>query len=718
MSSVSGAEQQQPTEKADLVRAAAVTTLPSALAPAAMSTRRGGKKKIQQKQQTIPSSAAAAAVEGLDEDPPRPAIAHATPASPVVIMQQLASKAITPVVKTAAKAITTAVALAMPAIAEGDLPASGIAAAQLDSDQPGSPGPSTGTQQPAFAMTAQKLFADSHPDRQAELGDTQGPHDSPEQQEPASGSNIDEAIADQQEQPPAADGAAVGASKQLHLVVQGLCSSCTGWRGVLLLCALVLVPVLITVRSQVHALHAQQELVLAQAHALANLRQELQATSAQLPSLLQAAHATNSSLSNLSTEQVNLLHNLAEMSALTQRMQQELGHLSGTHQAGQHAWELLTSVAALNCSGGQSDSAACLATNHSVSSIHNASAALKSIIQQSLQHAAQQKHARDRDQALQQQLLQALPQTIERAVQEQLSAQAPLPDVALADCGARIVSFTPIDASILRQLGGAAAAAAGGGGGQLGRGWGPLSILQQLQASLLPRNEPTGPPADAAPDGVAASQGATADRSTSSNLKAGGWSQRDQQLLLHRVMLRPASSLQPVSCIPFVHGVHGSPAVVEVQLPQAAYIHSVAVHRDAPSVHALNESTNAGGQPGVLGQISVALLNSSSCGGQAWTCTRTPSAADADLSVSADGASAAPGVLSPVVASAVFTHDGGFSSGRAAVSVAGNGADGQARGAVLADRVLVMVAGTEGVSGPCIGRISVYGRPSDHAGFC
>lgn len=717
MSSVSGAEQQQPAEQADFGRAAAVTTLSPVLAPAAMSTRRGGKKKIQQKQQTLSSSAAAA--EGLDEDLPRPAIAHATPASPVVIMQQLASKAITPVVKTAAKAITTAFALAMPAITEGDLPASGIAAAQLDSDQPGSPGPSTGTQQPAFAMTAQKLFADSHPDRQAKLGDTQRPHESPEQQEPPSGSDTDKAIADQQEQLPAAAGAAAEASKQLHLVLQGLCSSCSGWRGVLLLCALVLVPVLITVRSQAQALHAQKELALAQAHALANLRQELQATSAQLPSLLQIVHATNSSLSNLSTEQVALLHSLAEMSALMQRMQQELGHLNGTHQAGQHAWELLTSVAALNCSGGQSDSAACLATNHSKASIHNASAVLKSFIQQSLQHAAQQKDARDRDQALQQQLLQALPQTIERAVQQQLSAQAPLPDVALADCGARIVYFTRIDASILQQLGGAAAAAAaaGGGGGQQGRGWGPLSILQQLQASLLQKNEATGLAGDA-PDGVPASQGVTADRSPSSNLEAGGWSQREQQLLLHRVMLRPASSLQPVSCIPFVHGVHGSPAVVEVQLPQAAYIHSVAVHRDAPAVHAINESTNAGGQPGVLGQISVALLNSSSCGGQAWTCTRTPAAADADLAVAADGASAAARVLSPSVASAVFTHDGSFSSGRAAVSVAGNGADGQARGAVLADRVLVMVAGTEGVSGPCIGRISVYGRPSDPAGFC
>jgi hypothetical protein len=684
-----------------------------------MSTRRGGKKKVQQqKQQTIPSSstAAAAAAETLDEDLPRPAFAHATPASPVVVMQQLASKAITPVVRTAAKAITTAVALAMPAIAEGGQPASGIAAAQLDSDQPGSPGPSTGTQQPAFAMTAQKLFADSHPDRRAvaEPADAQEQHDSPEQQEPHSSSGNDDNVCDQQEQP-AAGAAAAEASKQLRMAVQRLCSSWSGWKGVLLLCALLLVPVLVTVRSQAHALQAQQELVLAQAHALANLQQELALTSAQLPSLLQTAHATNSSLSSLSTEQGTLLHSLAELSALTQRLQQELGHLNSTHEAGQHAWELLTSVAALNCSvGGASDSGACAATNHSTASIHNASAALKAIMQQSLQQAAQQKDAQARDQAQQQQLLQALPQSIKRAVQQQLSAQAPLPDVALADCGARIVSFTAIDASILRQLGGSAAAA---GGAQHVSIWGPRSILQhlqQLQASLLPRNQPTAPLAGAAPGAVAASQGVVA-----------GWSQREQQLLLHRVMLRPASSLQPVSCIPFVHGVHGSPAVVEVQLPQSAYIHSVAVHREAPSVPGVNESTGAGEQPGMLGQISVALVNSSSCGGQAVTCARTPAAAaaDADVAVSADSATSADssravGVLSPGVASAVFTHDGSFSSGRAVVSVARTGADGQLSGAVLADRVLVMVESKEGVSGTCVGRVSVYGRPSDPAAFC
>lgn len=662
-----------------------------------MSARRGGKKKTQQKQQTL--------LTADDDAAPQQPATLTTPASPAVIMQQLASKAITPVV-TAAKAITTAV-LTMPAIAEGAT----IGTAQVDNDQPQSPGPSTGIQQPAFAMTAQKLFADSHPQKdQIHSQEAAAVQESPSQEsEPPASS--------EQQEDPLQQEAADGPS--LWLRTQQFCSSCS-WRGGLLLCAAILIPVLIAIvvqgqvlKSQAHALRTQQELVAAQAQALQELRQELQATSAQLPSLKNTAHATESSLSTLTAEQTALLASLEGLTASTQHLAAQLGHMNHSQQAGQQAWELLQAVAALNCSNASNSSAAC--AEQGAASIHNASAALKSLLLQSLQQQQQQEKKEKEAQ---------------HKAQQQVPTQAPLPllDVALADCGARIVFSTPVNASAMPHLARSTPVQHSSNAALA------ISMLQQLQAALKPK--PADPPTGAGPAADTAENAAAEHKAAVADLQ-------QHQLLLHRVLLRPASGLLPVSCIPMMDPLHGAPVLVEIQLPQPAYVHSVAVQAsrslDGISAHGTVDAPAA-----FSGQVSVALLNSSSCSGPAVSCTRMHSAA-ADSAVdkgngaatleSADGAawpvssSARPAasahgrgsqvtasVLKPGVAAAVYDGTAGPGSGRVVIPVAVKGA--AAGSSVLADRVVVVMQGSVGISGLCMGRISVHGRPSDPEAFC
>jgi hypothetical protein len=148
------------------------------------------------------------------------------------------------------------------------------------------------------------------------------------------------------------------------------------------------------------------------------------------------------------------------------------------------------------------------------------------------------------------------------------------------------------------------------------------------------------------------------------------------------------------------------------------------------------------------GRISVVLLNSSSCGGPTATCmqhstTMEQSSAESAAAAGANSKhtddssaadSSAPSRTSSntrlqqgrIARSAPVLRDGVVAfvrevapdfkaSGRAVIPVHANagkaGAD-----MVLADRVVVLLPAAD--AGTCLGRISVYGRPSDTASFC
>jgi hypothetical protein len=371
-------------------------------------------------------------------------------------------------------------------------------------------------------------------------------------------------------------------------------------------------------------------------------------------------------------------------------------------------------------------------------------------------------------------VLQALPQTIQHAVRQEISAHAVLPDVALADCGGRIVSCTPINISALQQQLRPAPAHVNNqhSAGQLGKA--AMSVLQQLQRSLGHRM-PTSTHAGAVSGGSAPGihTGPAAASSTHSSTATRHWQQEQQ--LLHRVLLRPASDLLPVACIPLLFGPDGSPAVIEVQLPQPAYIHNVAMHATgiatqqvAESPMAANSASSMHAAEGLPEQVTLVLANSSSCGGPAVSCTlarsteqgalfgptQVPGSASAEFDQdfvvphpglssnnssagshasgsvpTADAAAEAllavdpADVLRPGVAAAVLQLSPSFVSGRAVLPVCEEGScwgptDAQGNRAVLADRVLLVVPAGPKAAGPCMGRISVYGRPINPATFC
>jgi hypothetical protein len=341
--------------------------------------------------------------------------------------------------------------------------------------------------------------------------------------------------------------------------------------------------------------------------------------------------------------------------------------------------------------------------------------------------------------------------------------------VALADCGGRMVSCTPINISALRQQLRPAPSHLDHQHSPRPFSKAALSVFQQLQRSLgywAPSSPHAGDVAGGSASGPAAA--GSNHRSTATRQ----WQQEQQ--LLHRVLLRPASDLLPVACIPLLFGPDGSPAVIEVQLPQPAYIHNVAMHasslatQHASDAHAAADSAV---QPavhaaqGLPEQVTLMLANSSRCGGPAASCTAVrsteqlsahgqssvlsaqldqdlvvphpgPSSNNSSTSMHAPGSEHAAaaaadavhtvdpaGVLRPGVVAAVFQLTPSFVSGRAVLPVCEEdscGGPGDVRGsrAVLADRVLLVVpAGAQG-AGPCMGRISVYGRPVNPATFC
>jgi hypothetical protein len=721
-----------------------------------MSTRRAGKKKTQPKQQ---QTSIAEALEGASDDVARPAVplSSQTPVSPAVLISKLAKQAMSPVV-TAAKAtlspvVTAAKAVlapqpAMPIIPEDPT----INTAHVEYDQPHSPKPSTIMKQPAFAMTAQKLFADARPQN-----DQQQDHDAAAaqvmpQQTPSSAAEDDQ-YADVQEA--AAHDAPAQQHSNLATKLQQLSSSFS-WKAELLLCAAVLLPLLVAVlvqgqilKSQTHALQAQQQLVAVQARALQDIRKELQDTSAQLPVLMHAAQATNSSLSTLTAEQNALLSSLSGLSNLTEQLAQDLGQINGSQQAGQQAWKLLIAVAQLDCAK-QPGAAACV--NQTSASSINATAVMQTLLQRATQqqrgqHDQEQRQQQQQLAQRQQELVQALPTTIKQEVEQQLSAQTPLPDLALADCGARIVSCTPINASALQQqLGSRYAATRQQQQREPGSSSGAKAFVLQLQRMLdsLPKLRPQAV-SDSAASSSAAADSILAARRSSSNAWLQPWDQQQQQLL-HRVLLRPVSELLPVSCVPLMTGPNSN-AVVELQLPQPAHIQSLALH--ALSCQKQQQQQMQGACLPQPGRISLVLLNSSSCGGPTATCMQhstTMEQSSAESTAAAAGAnskhtgdssaadSSAPSRTSSntrlqqgrIARSAPVLRDGVVAfvrevapdfkaSGRAVIPVHANagkaGAD-----MVLADRVVVLLPAAD--AGTCLGRISVYGRPSDTASFC
>lgn len=705
-----------------------------------MSYRRTARKKPQQKQQTITS------VGGVD-DVARPAIpiAQNPPASPAIA---LAKQALSPVV-TAAKAITTAAAAvlgpALPAIPEDAT----IRTAHVDDLQPGSPKSPKTTQHPFLSNIAQKLFTDDPPQQDQQQQDFHStPHSTPTHEAPEADHPADlEADGDEQQLP---------ATQQLPAVLRSLqhLLSSFGWKGGLLLCALVLIPLLAVVlmqgqqlKLQAEALHTQQQQVAAQAQALQDLQ-------LQLPSLLHTAHATNNSLSTLTAEQSSLLDNLKGLSNLTQQLVQEVSHINGSQQAGEQAWQLLRAATGLDCTQ-QPDSAACSAEGLSAAP-PNASLVLQVLRQQLSQEQQQDTEKLQLQQQVvqrQKELLQALPHTIRQEVQQQLAAQIPPLDLALADCGGHVVAISPINHTAFhQQLGVFAAAHHTSAASTKGATSMLQQLQQQLQRSLTPRPQTVSPSSVAMPAKDSPSNNTATPNSAAGGVKASKVSglAGQQLLLLHRVLLRPASKLLPSACVPMLLGSDGSPAVIEIQLPQMSHISSVTLHAPGPVSTGSDTPGNAGTAQAGPGQLTLALVNSSSCGGPAAACTVVQAVADEGLSekpAAQHTPSAGPSqqvaghastqlqtgrtMLKPGVEAALqdrLLTRASFVSGRAVVLVgaahspvddtSASRPAGLESSSVLADRVVLMLFGADGASGPCMARISVQGRPSDPAGFC
>lgn len=420
-------------------------------------------------------------------------------------------------------------------------------------------------------------------------------------------------------------------------------------------------------------------------------------------------------------------------------------HINGTAQAGESAWQLLAALTGTNCTA-QPDHAACppaaahagadadAATTPGTTIAAAATAKNTSMVLEALMQLLSQEQQQDTELLQQQQdqlaqrqaeLLHSLPQTIKQQVQAAMSAQLPPLDLALADCGGHIVFTSAINSTAFhRQLGGQQhhppQPSPAGSVNADSTSSKAVSFLQQLQRSLLTHVRLPG--ATTAPPPVDTDINVTAAGNNSSTAPGGDGdsshqqhSNKHQQHLLHRVLLRPASKLLPSACVPMlVGGDNSSPAVIEIQLPQPAHIHSVTLHMPGSIADTTASDSAAGSNSStptwlVPQKVRLVLVNSSSCGGITAPCTHPVSSAATE----GGGASADAGGV-------VRVHKLGvdaFVSGRAVLY-----AGGDSEGGVLADRVVVqMSVGGEMVGEgmmTCVGRVSVQGRPTDPASFC
>jgi hypothetical protein len=695
-----------------------------------MSTKRGRKK----------AAAKPAAPLLQDEEPEFSAAdlqATTKPAAPPSPIVTLAKQAITPVVAAAKRAAST-MAAALPAIAE----ASAVDAAGLDFDQqqqhPESPRSPTGQRNP-FSEPASGLRGDlSLQEDDAVPGSDQqqqhGIHSSISEQRDELDEELDP-LQGEQQKTKAAAGLGAQLKQQALLQLQSL----GGWFGaqrssgllpVLALGLLMLAGLCAMVMLQGSALKAQhetitqqQQKVAAQQTALAALQVQLQQAQEQLQALpdmqqLQdAASSCKAGLGDLGSSQDSLQETLDSLAALAGQLETNISTLSDASALGQKAWQLLEAATAANAAGEGDGTAA-------------AAVAAPALLQQTQQQ-----------QALAQQLqesmavLDTLPSTIQQEVKQQLTAALPPVDLALADCGARIVFHTPLNSTTL-----AAAAAAASGVPTAGSGSPASGSMRWLQQQVARRLLP--------------GSAAAANQQQLPLLSAA----QVNSIILRPPGVFPASpagavragdgavpSPSSIPCLPLLlapGNASAAAAVLEIALPQLAAIHSVTFH------HTSGATGRVGSYAAAPGAVRIALANSSSCptgvcsavGNAALvmnTNSSTAGAAD-EAAAAADGTVAedvpqpadvlAPGVLG-VQQEVTFDADS-FTSSRAVVKVqaaavgdesspsaAAAAAEGLA--SVVADRLVVHVSSSiGGGEGLCMLRISVQGLPLDPAGFC
>jgi hypothetical protein len=690
-----------------------------------MSTKRGRKK----------AAAKPAAPVVQDEEPEFTAAdlqattKHAVPPSPIVT---LAKQAITPVVAAAKRAAST-IAAALPAIAE----ASAVDAAGLDFDQqqqhPDSPRSPTGQRNP-FGEPPSGLHDDlSLQEDDAAPGSDQqqhGMHSSISRERDELDDELEPLQQQQQQQTKAA-----AARLKVQLKQQALLQlrSLGGWFGgqrssgllpVLALCMLLLAGMGGMVILQGSALKAQQgtitqqqQQVAAQQTALAALQEQLQQAQQQLQALpdmqqLQdAASSCKAGLGDLGSSQDSLQETLDALAALAGQLETNITSLSQASALGQKAWQLLEVATAANTASAGDAAAAAAAV-----------IAAPALLQQTQQQ-----------QALAQQLqesmavLDTLPTTIQHEVKQQLTAALTPVDLALADCGARVVFHTPLNSTAM-----AAAAAASGGpaAGTAGPASGPMQWLQQqvarrlLSGGTAAAKQQQGPLLSAAQvNSIILRPQSAFPASTAGTVLVGN---------------RAVQSLGSMSCLPLLlvpGNASAAAAVLEIALPQLAAIQTVTFH------HTSSVFEGFGGYAAAPGVVRIALANSSSCPtgicsavGNAAFVTNTNSSA-ADETAAADG-TVVDGVPQPAVVLAagaigvqqeVQFDARSFAPGRAVVKVqaaaaaAGDESAAAADGAsgVVADRLIVHVSSSVGGGeGLCMQRISVQGVPLDPAAFC
>jgi hypothetical protein len=698
-----------------------------------MSTKRGRKK----------AAAKPAAPVVQDEEPEFTAAdlqattKHAVPPSPIVT---LAKQAITPVVAAAKRAAST-IAAALPAIAE----ASAVDAAGLDFDQqqhPDSPRSPTGQKNP-FSEPPSGLHDDlSLQDDDAATGSDQqqhGMHSSISRER----DDLDDELEPQQDQQQQTKAAAAGLlGVQLKQQALLRLRSVGGWFAVQrssgLLPVLALSMLLLAglggavflqgsaLKAQQGTIAQQQQQVAAQQTALAALQVQLQQAQQQLqalPDMQQLQDAASSckvGLGDLGSSQDSLQETLDALATLAGQLEANISSLSQASALGQKAWQLLEAATAANAAGDGNAAAAAAAV-----------VAAPALLQQTQQQQALAQQLQDS-----MAVLDTLLTTIQQEVKQQLTAALPPVDLALADCGARIVFHTPLNSTAMATS--ASAADAAHTAGIASPASGPMHWLQQqvarrlLPGSAVAAKQPQGPLLSAAQiNSIILRPQSAFPASTAGAVLAGN---------------RAVQSQSSIPCLPLLlapGNASAAAAVLEIALPQLATIQSVTFHHTSSALEHFGGS-HVAATPGV---VRIALANSSSCatgicsavGNAALVTNTTTSAAGAadEAAAAADGAVAedvpqlqpaamlAAGVVG--VQQEVQFDVKSFASGRAVVKIhaaaaagiepaaaAANGASG-----VVADRLIVHVSSrVSGGEGLCMQRISVQGVPLDPAAFC
>jgi hypothetical protein len=524
--------------------------------------------------------------------------------------------------------------------------------------------------------------------------------------------------AQQQQMPAAALGAALGSRlwQQAQHQLLGLttwfyvqCSS--GVLPVLLLSSLVLAGfcgmVILqgsALRTQQNTIVEQQQHVAEQQTALAALQEQLQQAQQQLralPDMQQLqddASSCKAGLDGLGSSHNSLQGTLDSLFALAGQLKSNMSSLSQASALGEKAWQLLEAAAPAGSTAEAGGAAAAAAV------------AAPALLQQTQQ---QQALAEQLQQSMV--VLDTLPATIKQEVKQQINAVLPPVDLALADCGARIVFHTPLNTTVAAATSASAAPASGA------MQW----LQQQVAHRLLPGH-------------------AAASRQQQRHMLSAAQ--------INNIILRPhsgfparaalagtgaaataAPSQGSVVCLPLqLTSANGSAtaAALEIALPQPAAIRSVTFH------HVLTGQQQQGSYDAAPGALHVAFANSSSC--PAGICSAVGHAAVANISSTDAPEDAAPGdkqsVLAPGVTGVqqeVRLHPESFAAGRAVVKVqqaaaapaaaddsSSSAAAGDVAG-VAADRLVVHVSSSIGGGKElCMQRISVQGVPLDPAVFC